>query len=1666
MIGDLTPSIPDLVEYQLPEHARGVENERFITFLKHYYDWLTQNGQPTDFIHNILQYRDIDLTNEAFRLRLTKSLLDAVPAYSQADRTLLAKHIVEFLRSKGNYESFQFIMNAIYGEDIQMVWNSEKLFRPSANEYHRTASLVIESTDPWSNVEGSEIVQTHPMPASGVIESCVTTTHDGVQLNWLKLDDKTVVGRFVPEGTVETLHNNIDRSWYREEEYYKPLSFTNNTLVFLAEKEEARPYENLFIGQIGSNFKATVASFVSRYNETGRTRVTLTLKDVTGTFTNGNDIYIYAPALFGSIYTKADFETGKVSKSVVDVAVDNAGSLYTPGDRITFIGGSGINVDGFVSEVTSGGIDSVNILRKGYGYSVGDSLNVIAEDSGGTGASIKVSHIDGIDGTIDVVSELNAATIVEGGSGYAVNDEVEIIGGVRAPGTPHARLKVTAVSSTWLFKGVRVTRAGVGYPLYTKIALVDTGTFTAVAGFAATPVFNRSRGIAAVRVTSIPTISTAALAVVANGYGATATANLSGGSLISTTMVTNGVNYVDPVAYIFGDGTGAVVNCTMSSGTITSVNVVKPGAGYTTATVVIRERLGSGFVAVPLIQNQTGSLGTISAFTILERGQYLELPPCHSVAVESKIGTGTGALLSIDFRLLSAVIDNPGHYYQQVDVSVNGNGSGANLVPNIHDGVIASFTKVNGGSGYTYAYVFVADGVGFIGKANIVAGAVDSITITNGGYGFAGASVVTIMGDGTGADYNIAGVGNVKNGVLTDVVVLSGGSGYYHGTTVTCTPSSGGSIAATLIPTIVDGVIKSVSSNGGEGYIQADLAGLTINAGTVPSITGTVSGNGKIAGFSIVNGGYGYWSQSEVTPLSITTAVAGSGAKFLPVLNSNGEFVRVDVLEGGSGYTNSSTMSVSGGGGTGVSLSPVVFGGRVTDVNIVSPGYGYKYGTYAVLVGDGLNGDVTPVIETGITSADVIAGGSDYTDATVINITDASGTGAEIRPIIVNGVIVDLNIVKKGSGYVNPSIAATDVGGGSGSSLVAQAKRFITDVTVTNPGSGYTYADVVVVGDGFEGDVSLAFEKLGSIDTITLVNAGTGLTTTPVVTIADNSGYGAVSGVMIYDNGAGYSKLPVITMDDKYDEFNVLTATGTRFTCFGSKIGGVRRVMFDNHGAHYNDSPTPVFLITAQLAENSAFKVGETVTIKSGTYRDVAVTSYLLLETGDRLLLENGDFLTLDADESFADSGVTGTIVDFDFDRNVIKILSSSDIFYVASENDSFIETEDERLIINEMSGSFDVGDVILGSKSGGHATIERLNRANGRSIIGGNGWSAFEFLDQTGMLNDKLSVIADNQKYQDYAYVIKAGRALQDYEQLLKDTVHPAGFSMFGEVVTQTFSELSVLNEIGYNELLSIVYILSVSAIYQADTQWSGIGEIFGDFTKFNFVDVPISLVKDRSIHSTSPVVFKNYDEYVAPPMFSTDISKWTVSNNAQLTINSGTGPDGALSLDRVADTSSALWSWFYMTFSGTAGKTYAFETFVKKQVNPQTYPMFRLRRGTTSNYTEVSLNTETGSYTTAGSASTVEVIEVGDYWFVRVIMTNTVTSSTIYAQIYPATGFISNMGSHKANATGSIEMARPVVKDVTGVSTTPGILRSVNSQYSPLNMLLLSTEASINIQ
>ena len=148
---------------------------------------------------------------------------------------------------------------------------------------------------------------------------------------------------------------------------------------------------------------------------------------------------------------------------------------------------------------------------------------------------------------------------------------------------------------------------------------------------------------------------------------------------------------------------------------------------------------------------------------------------------------------------------------------------------------------------------------------------------------------------------------------------------------------------------------------------------------------------------------------------------------------SNGQVLTGALSDGGSGYSTSSGIGVSGGSGSGATF------------------------------------DITASANGVVSTGTISAAGSGYADATGVNTSGGTGTGLTLD-IVTNagtGDITSATISASGSGYLVGDVLSIS-GGNSDATFTVDAISggTITGVVLNNAGTGYTAGDVLTIAGG------------------------------------------------------------------------------------------------------------------------------------------------------------------------------------------------------------------------------------------------------------------------------------------------------------------------------------------------------------------------------------------------------------------------------------------------------------------------------------------------------------------------------------------------------------------------------------------------------------------------
>ena len=376
-------------------------------------------------------------------------------------------------------------------------------------------------------------------------------------------------------------------------------------------------------------------------------------------------------------------------------------------------------------------------------------------------------------------------------------------------------------------------------------------------------------------------------------------------------------------------------------------------------------------------------------------------------------------------------------------------------------------------------------------------------------------------------------------------------------------------------------------------------------------------------------------------------------------------------------------------------------------------------------------------------------GENEITEFTIAGdtITGTFTTGEEVRgtasaeatsfiKATTTGIPGTLSITNDGIlSAENDNVVIT--GGGAGSIIQVNAigNGGITEFIIDDAGTGYEIGDTLTFnnantnGGGATAAVSVVNGGLTPEDSTSTTEdhiiledetvRGDEYTGNKIVQ-ESGTGNGDITDIRIINSGSNYTSPPVITVNSPSE-----TGNGAKVLAFGNDIGKVLGLKVIEPGAEYHQSPSPP---------------------------------------------------TLDVIGAMVLKDITGTFV---ADQTMTSLDSSSSS--ITAESVSFNSTL-QILKFKSASGTFQAGRTIT-LANGATATIAKVDQITATTTVTAIADTAGTFVNQDGHISDDAMRIQDSLYYQDFSYVIKVGRAITDWRDSFKSTMHTSGFYFTGQV-------------------------------------------------------------------------------------------------------------------------------------------------------------------------------------------------------------------------------------------------------------------------------------------
>lgn len=324
---------------------------------------------------------------------------------------------------------------------------------------------------------------------------------------------------------------------------------------------------------------------------------------------------------------------------------------------------------------------------------------------------------------------------------------------------------------------------------------------------------------------------------------------------------------------------------------------------------------------------------------------------------------------------------------------------------------------------------------------------------------------------------------------VTSITIVQSGTGLDDNPIITIDPPPAG-ITATAMAVVVDGILTEIIiTNTGSGYISAPNITIEspVGLGTVREIDILSSGYGYdfIPDVIITGDGTGAQATAIITDgilsnVIITNPGTGYTTAVAALTTTDGTIHEIVVTKSGMNYISSPNVQVLDNGITflGCTAKAIVYGGKVTSIEILTPGAGY---TNPIVI-------IAPPTEILPEASYALAFLYDFSDTNynfykLVNLDGVPLTEDDVpvyadftklmlyksmrfvsvatgEPVLNAGTLSSINIISGGEGYqIAPDILINGDGIGASANAIL-TNGIVTSVIVNNAGSGYTFMNV------------------------------------------------------------------------------------------------------------------------------------------------------------------------------------------------------------------------------------------------------------------------------------------------------------------------------------------------------------------------------------------------------------------------------------------------------------------------------------------------------------------------------------------------------------------------------------------------------------------------------
>ena len=387
-------------------------------------------------------------------------------------------------------------------------------------------------------------------------------------------------------------------------------------------------------------------------------------------------------------------------------------------------------------------------------------------------------------------------------------------------------------------------------------------------------------------------------------------------------------------------------------------------------------------------------------------------------------------------------------------------------------------------------------------------------------------------------------------------------------------------------------------------------------------------------------------------------------------------------------------------------------------------------------------------------------------------VDDFDNTVKTLRANVLGGVISSISIINGGSRYqIGDHVYVTGEGAGACVVVGKVSTGNVRGISVVNGGAGYQNGNfILITGGGGSG----ANASISAVDLAGLVHP---------------TSYNLVTSLISYEaetpiNNTVYSNLNSAITDPANNALtNVLISS-----VYGN-IGPARLIVVNNSGDDYLSNPDLSIIANTRIQELGI--LGRTNVVSSGTgysntdyikfenvaggYGFGANANLIVNATGsiirtNWLTVQGQDLGGSGYDQNFLPRANIQTSTGSGGSIEVYSVLGSGASLAAANTTIGAV------MRVDILARGFDYTEALLDFTANGDGTATGT-----AAVAAGVVTYPGRYLNDDGHLSS-FNFLQDRDYYQNHSYVLRLKRSIDDYRQIVKDFLHPAGMKLWGQ--------------------------------------------------------------------------------------------------------------------------------------------------------------------------------------------------------------------------------------------------------------------------------------------